>query len=406
MRNPRSLAFDVLVAAGVACLATLPVFLRQTPPALTWVGLVMAAALLVRRSRPLWSMGVISAMALAQVLFWAPRHDPLPFDIAVLIGMYAAVKYSRTLRGGLIAGCVVVIGIVIEVVRHAGADTWWQMSLFYAGICGGVWLMAYTVRQRAIYVTGLEERAASLEREREHLARIAVADERATIARELHDVVAHSLAVMVVQADGGRYALDADPEKSRQALATVAQTGRAALEDMRRLVGLLRGSADQAQGRRRITLAELDALVAGARSAGLAVRVTNTVGPVDAPAVELAVYRIVQEGLTNVLRHAGPDARVDLDLRRDGDDIVVDLTDTGRGGGLGGEGHGLTGMRERVSVHGGTLLAGPRAAGGWQIRAALPLPAALPQAPASPAPPTPAAEKPHAADTLPAGVAA
>ncbi|MEV0269980.1 histidine kinase [Hamadaea sp. NPDC050747] len=373
MRNPRSLAFDVLVAAGIAGLATLPIFLRQTPRALMWLGLIMAAALLVRRNRPLWSMGVISAVALTQVLFWGPRFDPVPYDLAVLIGMYSAVKYSKTLRGGLIAGLVVVIGIVIEVARHFDAEHWWQMPLFYVGVCGGVWLMAYTVRQRVIYVAGLEERAASLEREREHLARIAVADERAAIARELHDVVAHSLAVMVVQADGGRYAMDGDPEKSRQAMATVAETGRAALEDMRRLVGVLRGSGDSPAGRRRITLAELDPLVAGARSAGLTVRVANTVGVVDAPALELAVYRIVQEGLTNVLRHAGPDAQVDLDLRRDGDEIVVDLTDTGQGGAVATEGHGLTGMRERVSVHGGTLLAGPRPTGGWQVRACLPL---------------------------------
>ncbi|NUR72369.1 MAG: sensor histidine kinase [Hamadaea sp.] len=376
MRNPRSLAFDVLVSAGVACLATLPIFLRQTSPALTWLGLVMAVALLVRRHRPLWSMGVIAAMALAQVVFWSRAHDPLPYDLAVLIGMYSAVKYSKTLRGGLISGFVVAIGIVIEVARHADADSWWQMTLFYVGICGGVWLMAYTVRQRAIYVAGLEERAASLERERAHLARIAVADERAVIARELHDVVAHSLAVMVVQADGGRYALDADPEKSRQAMATVAETGRAALEDMRRLVGVLRGSADSPQSRRRITLAELDPLVAGARSAGLTVRVENTVGAVDSPALELAVYRIVQEGLTNVMRHAGPDAQVDLDLRRDGDEIVVHLTDNGRGGPC-VDGHGLTGMRERVSVHGGSLHAGPRLAGGWEVRACLPLPEAV-----------------------------
>ncbi|MCP2327098.1 signal transduction histidine kinase [Hamadaea flava] len=380
MRNPRSLAFDLLVAAGVASLACLPIFLRQTPRPLMWLGLAMAAALLVRRGRPLWSMGVISAAALAQVLFWGPANDPLPYDLAVLIGMYSAVKYSKTLRGGLISGFVVIIGIVIEVARHSDAEHWWQQALFYAGVCGGVWLMAYTVRQRRIYVAGLEERAASLERERAHLARIAVADERAVIARELHDVVAHSLAVMVVQADGGRYALDADPEKSRQAMATVAETGRAALEDMRRLVGVLRGSADSPQSRRRITLAELEPLVAGARSAGLTVRVANTVGAVDAPALELAVYRIVQEGLTNVLRHAGPDAQVDLDLRRDGDEIVVDLCDSGCGGTTSAEGHGLTGMRERVSVHGGTLLAGPRAAGGWQVRASLPVGTPLPQA--------------------------
>jgi signal transduction histidine kinase len=374
MRNRRSIAFDLLVAAGVAGLTCLGIFQRQTPRETMWLGFVMAVAVIFRRSRPLWAMGVISAAALLQVLLWAPGHDPLPYDLAVLVGMYSAVKYARTLRGGAIAGFVVVIGIVIEVVRHGSPQTWWVLALFYTGVCGGVWLMAHSMRQRGIYVAGLEERAASLEREREHLARIAVADERAAIARELHDVVAHSLAVMVVQADGGRYAFDADPEKSRQALATVADTGRSALEDMRRLVGVLRGSAEEPQQRRRITLAELDALVDGARSAGLTVRVDSQVGPVDAPAIELAVYRIVQEGLTNVLRHARPDAQVTLCLREADGQIVVDLTNDGPWVAATTEGHGLTGMRERVAVHSGTFRAGPLLAGGWQVRACIPLP--------------------------------
>jgi len=372
MRSPRSIAFDVLVAAAVAGLTGLGMVQLQTPRSTAWLGFAMAAALLSRRSRPLWTMGVISVAALLQVLLWGPDYDPLPYDIAVVIGMYSAVKYSRTLRGGTIAGLVVGLGVVIEVARHSQAQqNWWMLALFYTGACGGIWLMAYTLRQRGRYVASLEERAASLEREREHLARIAVADERAAIARELHDVVAHSLAVMVVQADGGRYAFDADPGKSRQALATVAETGRAALEDMRRLVGVLRGSDDEPQHRRRITLGELDALVDGARSAGLTVRVDNRLGPVEAPAIELSVYRIVQEGLTNVLRHAGPDAQVTLVLLQENHDIILDLVDDGRGGD-GREGHGLTGMRERVAVHGGTFRAGPLPAGGWQVRATIP----------------------------------
>jgi signal transduction histidine kinase len=381
MRNPRSVAFDVLVAVGVAGLAGLGMVQLDTPRATGWLGFAMAAALLVRRSRPLGSMAAISLAALPQVLLWGPDHDPLPYDVAVVIGMYSAVKYSRTLRGGVIAGLVVAVGVVIEVARHGVTQNWWMLTLFYTGVCGGIWLMAYTMRQRGSYVASLEERAVSLEREREHLARIAVADERAAIARELHDVVAHSLAVMVVQADGGRYAFDADPGKSRQALATVAETGRAALEDMRRLVGVLRGSADEPQQRRRITLGELDALVDGARSAGLTVRVDNRLDPVDAPAIELAVYRIVQEGLTNVLRHAGPQAQVDLVVRHAGDEIIIDLADDGQGseggGGDGREGHGLTGMRERVAVHGGTFHVGPLPTGGWQVRATIPIPSAV-----------------------------
>src|SRR5947199_615880 len=209
-----------------------------------------------------------------------------------------------------LAAAVVATGIVIEVVRTKGPE-WWGVAILYVAVCGGIWLVGYTVRVRRIYVAGLEERAATLERERQHLARIAVADERAAIARELHDVVAHSLAVMIVQADGGRYAFETDPAKARAALGTVADTGRAALEDMRRLVGVLRGTGTGAEPepeRRWATVEELDTLVERARSAGLVVDVSTEgdPGPLSA-AVGLAVYRIVQEALTNVLRHTGRD---------------------------------------------------------------------------------------------------
>jgi signal transduction histidine kinase len=377
--NQRSVAFDVLVASGVAGLTTLGVFMRQTSRELMVQGLIMSVALLFRRRHPMLAMAVISLAALSQVIFYEPVSDPLPYDLAVLIGMYSVVKYARRITGGYLAALVVGIGIVIEVARHGDANNWYLLALWYLGVCGGVWLMAYTVRQRRIYVAGLEERAATLEREREHLARIAVADERAAIARELHDVVAHSLAVMIVQADGGRYAFDKDPDRSRQALETVADTGRGALEDMRRLVGVLRGAGEDDAGteRRPITLAELDTLVDGARSAGLKVDVDTAVADGLPPAIQLAVFRIAQEGLTNVLRHAGPSACVSVQLKQEADLLTLCVRDDGgqrhnvpvqRG-----PGHGLTGMRERVAVHGGKLTAGPMLDGGWSVRAEIPV---------------------------------
>jgi signal transduction histidine kinase len=311
------------------------------------------------------------------VILFSKAADPLPFDLAVLIGMYSTVKYGKRLWHGFLAAGVVAIGIVIEVVRHGQPDNWFALALWYLGVCGGVWLMAYTVRQRRIYVAGLEDRAATLEREREHLAAIAVADERAAIARELHDVVAHSLAVMIVQADGGRYAFDHDPRKAKQALETVASTGRGALEDMRRLVGVLRGSdAGPDTPRRAITLTELGTLVDGARSAGLDVELDNTLPEQLPPAVELAVYRIAQEGLTNVLRHAGPGAKVGLCLKHTDRTVTVSVTDDGGTRRLPkqqGKGHGITGMRERVAVHGGTLSAGPASPAGWALTAEIPV---------------------------------
>jgi signal transduction histidine kinase len=374
----RSAAFDVFVAAGVVGLTTLGIFMRTTPRPTMALGFVMAAALLVRRKHPLWAMGVVSSAALAQVILFGPAYDPLPYDLAVLIGMYSVVKYARRLWQGFLAAAVVAVGIGIEVVRHGTEKTWLPLLLWYLGICGGAWLMAYTVRQRRIYVASLEDRAATLEREREHLATIAVAEERATIARELHDVVAHSLAVMIVQADGARYALGSDPEKTRQALNTVAATGRDALEDMRRLVGVLRGPSDGDPERKKITLAELDTLVDGARRAGLTVELDNALPEQLPPAVELAVYRIAQEGLTNVLRHAGPGAKVGLCLQHGERLVTVSVVDDGGTPRTGlnpknAKGHGIPGMRERVAVHGGTLTAGPATPGGWALKAEIPV---------------------------------
>jgi signal transduction histidine kinase len=240
-----------------------------------------------------------------------------------------------------------------------------MMGITYLGVGAAVWLTAYTMRNRRSYVAGLEERAATLEREREHLARIAVAEERASIAREMHDVVAHSVAVMVVQADGARYCLDTDPAKAREALKVIAGTGREALGDMKKLVGVLRTER---------TVPELPDLVSNARSAGLDVR--DDIGQLGdlPPAVRLTVSRIVQEGLTNVLRHAGSGATVTLSVRRDAGRVTLSVVDDGLGSSLvpTTSGHGLIGMRERVAVLGGSLRVGPRVPGGWSVEAEIP----------------------------------
>jgi signal transduction histidine kinase len=379
----RSILYDLLVCAGIAGLTSLTIFMRQTPRPSMFLGFAMALVLILRRHYPLWTMAVVSSCALLQVILFSRENDPLPYDLAVLIGMYSVVKYGRRMLGAWLAAATVAVGIVIEVSRHGNATNWWALAMWYVGVCGGVWLMAYTVRARRIYVSGLEERAATLEREREHLAQIAVADERAAIARELHDVVAHSLAVMIVQADGGRYAFDSDPGQARMALDTVASTGREALEDMRRLVGVLRGTAsslpeEAPEGRQRITMDGLDALVERARSAGLYVTVETTGDRVPlAPTVELAAYRIVQEALTNVLRHAGRHAKVTLSVGYEPGALQLSIVDDGgerpapsEGTGTG---NGLVGMRERVSVHNGQFSAGPRLDGGWSVSVTLPL---------------------------------
>jgi signal transduction histidine kinase len=381
------LLFDLMVAGFIAFL-TLPIGAPGLRPS-ALIGLAMAATMPWRRRYPLAVMAAVSALGLLQVLMFPPAGDPRPYDVAVLVAMYAVVKYGRRRWHGLLAAVSVVIGVVIEVVRHvnrieAAADPvriWGESIAYLLGVCAAVWLTAYTLRIRRLHVLGLEERAATAERERDHLATIAVAEERATIARELHDVVAHSMAVMIVQADGAGYVLDRDPEQARMAIKQVAATGREALEDMRRLVGVLRGGADdeQAADRRRVGLAQLDALVDRARSAGLNLTLSEDgERPALPAAVELTVFRIVQEALTNVLRHAGPGARVALSLRYLPGAVNVEVTDDG-GGRLAtqvarasGTGHGLMGMRERVAVQGGSFAAGPRLGGGWNVTAEVP----------------------------------
>jgi signal transduction histidine kinase len=252
-----------------------------------------------------------------------------------------------------------------------------------------LWLTAYLLRTRRLHVEALRERAATAERERDHLARLAAAEERSAIAREMHDVVAHSLAVMIVQADGASYAVERNVDTAKSALRTIAATGRDALEDMRRLVAVLRGTApgDGGEDRRRVGLNQLETLVERARSAGLDVdlQVGGDRHGLSA-ADELTIFRLVQESLTNSLRHAGPGAAVTVELRFHPGTVGIVVTDDGGGklAGAGRSGHtsggnGLIGMRERVAVHGGEFAAGPRMGAGWQVKAVVPVRSGAPQ---------------------------
>jgi signal transduction histidine kinase len=377
--------FDLLVSAAIAGLG---IVADRDAVQTIIVALSMSVALMFRRHRPLLAMAAVAMTALAQlIILWRQVGDALPLDLAlaVMIAMYSVVKYAAVMRDAYIAAGVVAVGAAVESWGNS-ADSWTSF-VFYVATAGGVWLAGYVVRTRRDYVAGLEERAATLEREREHLAQIAVAHERASIAREMHDVVAHSLAVIIVQADGGRYAMAADPEAGRTTLATVADTARDALDEMRRLIDLLRsGPSDAASmpddGDRQVAgLSRIPALVDRARSAG--VDVTLILGDVpvaDGSAVSLAIYRLVQEALTNVLRHARPGSRCTVTIACAADAISVSIVDDGGTVTPVSQsdriGHGLVGMRERVAVLGGTLAAGPGPRG-WSVRATLPLALAM-----------------------------
>ena len=236
------------------------------------------------------------------------------------------------------------------------------------------YLLGRFVRGRNAHARGEEARAAAAGRQRERAAPRAAAAERARIARELHDVIAHSVSVMVIQAGGARLVLDTDVDRAEASLRAVEQAGNEALAEMRRLLGLL-GEDEPRSLAPQPGLNDLPTLIAGARTAGLdtTLRTDGDARPVS-PALDLCAYRVVQEALTNAIKYAAP-ARADISVRWRTDQLELDVLDSG-GNGTGrapGGGHGLIGMRERVTMHGGTLEHGHTAAGGFEVRALIPV---------------------------------
>jgi signal transduction histidine kinase len=241
-------------------------------------------------------------------------------------------------------------------------------------------LLGLTVSTRRAYLAELEERARRLERERDQQAQLAAATERARLARELHDIVAHNLAVMIALADGAAFTATVAPERAADAMQQVSGTGRQALAEMRRLLGLLRDSQPP-QAPSELApqpgLEDLDELVDQVRAAGVRVTLTRAgVAGAWGPGAGLAVYRIVQEALTNTLKHAGPQASAQVRLRYTAAGVDLEITDDGAGrpaqpAAATAGGHGLAGMTERAASYGGEVQAGPCRGTGWRVRARL-----------------------------------
>ncbi|MET7398598.1 histidine kinase, partial [Dactylosporangium sp. NPDC005572] len=231
--------FDGALAAGIVCLALME---RGTTGAVVLAcGFVMAAALLARRALAVPVAFVVYGLAAAHL---AVQPMVRLFDVAVLVSMYSVVKYGPGGRWPILAGAFAGLGVLLGAwAEDRRAGNFWTVVWVVGAVTVAVWVTAHGVRTRRLYVASLEERNATLQRERDHLTRLATADERAAIARELHDVVAHSLSVMIVQADGATYTLDPSATQARTALATIAATGREALDDMRRVVSLLRAAS-------------------------------------------------------------------------------------------------------------------------------------------------------------------
>jgi signal transduction histidine kinase len=246
------------------------------------------------------------------------------------------------------------------------------------------WFVGDSVRVRHLYMAGLSEQAAQHQREALERAQRSVAEERLQIARELHDVVAHSLSVIAVQSGVGRHVIDDQPAEAKKALAAVEETSRAALTELRRMLGVLRrDDARPATLEPTPGVAAVGTLVEQVRAAGFPVRLDSgsVVAMTLAPTIQLTIYRIIQEALTNVVKHAGP-ASVHVEIRDDAGDLVLEVNDNGRGFGTTTldplaphirSHHGITGMRERVELFDGSLLAGPRPQGGFRVLARFPL---------------------------------
>ena len=347
------------------------------------IGLCVVVAL--RRRAPEKMLLLTVLMGVGQLLLGV---RPGAADFAMLVIIYTVAMAGRRWASRLALGCGLgAAGLSQMRWPEESADSWVQ-SVFVAVVLTVpfvlAWVLGDSMRTRRAYFDHLEERAARLESEREAQSKVAVAAERARIARELHDVVAHNVSVMVVQADGAAYVMDAAPDQARQALETISSTGRQALAEMRRLLGVLRAD-DTREGGEYVPqpdVEQIEELVDKVRQTGLTVdfKVEGTPRPLPS-GVELTAYRIVQEALTNTRKHGGPDAGASVRLVYFDDGLGLLVEDDGRGvahelyedGGADGAGHGMIGMRERVGMVGGTLDAGPRPGGGFRISALLPL---------------------------------
>ncbi len=337
------------------------------------LNLVLTVPLIWRRTWPRAVFGFIALVAFCQ---WVAQVPIVPGDITVLIALYT-VAAECTFRWGVAAALVTQFGAVLEVRQEW--DSWKSQKaplLFLTCLVAGIWILGIHINTRRAYLHSLEEKAARLERERDTQVQIAMAAERARIARELHDVVAHNVSVIVVQADGATYAIDTDAERAKRALETISLTGRQALSEMRRLLGVLREGDDAGPYAPQPGLDQLSELVEHVRESGLPLEfeVSGEPRPVSA-GLQLTMFRIVQEALTNTLKHGGAEATALVRLRYGPDAVEIVIADDGRGAAApnDGDGHGLVGMRERASMYGGTAEAAPLPGGGFQVVARLPL---------------------------------
>jgi signal transduction histidine kinase len=349
LRAPRSPLWFAAPAAALIVLSLLAHRRSPVAPAAVW--LLAAAVSLVDGRLVIFLPAVaVAGMAASFLLGHAPDAAQARLGLAVVLGGAAILVYNDP--------------------NHAAADFVFTPALFAIA-----WLAGFALRERSAQAEAAEVRAAQAEREREAAARIAVAEERARIARELHDIVAHAVSVMVLHVGAVRHKLPDARGEDREALQEVERTGRTALAEMRRLLGAMRRDGDDVDLAPQPGLGSLDALVEAFGRAGLPVRLQVDGESVPLPsALDLSAYRIIQEGLTNALKHAAQASHADVRIRYAPGELRIDVRDDGVGSAADdGLGHGLVGVRERVKLYGGEMTAGPVNGGGFALVTRLPL---------------------------------
>ena len=373
-RGRRSWAFDALVALLVTG-AELSLLLDDGAASLAALVLVVlgGGALVLRRRAPLAVLATSLATAVAIVAI-----GEAPAGITVLVALYstAAICERAVSLAALAPTVVVVTALSIATAEQGDRPPSVVVGVGAAvPLTAGIWALGAYTQTRRRYTRTLEERAAQLERERGQLARIAIQEERTAIARELHDIVAHSVTVMLLGVRGARDVLRAAPDVADDTLERVETSGEQSLHELRRILAVLRGPGHEAESRPQPSLADLDELASHYRAAGLPVRL-EVIGepPPLAAGLELSIYRIVQEALTNAIKHADP-TRVIVTLSFRGTRLELEIVDDGVAARNAGDdgGHGIVGMRERVALLGGELEAGHRSSGGFRIGVQLPL---------------------------------
>ena len=385
MRERLALGLDILLAAALSGAALYEIWVAPFPsdmgipgPRLenTVIFVFVGLALVLRRRVPIATLfAIVAAVLIQREVFLSQSVDQAPIEsfLALLVAFYSAAAYAEPRRaaiGGALAGAAIIATDLPYLIagnpRQDTVPSWIFMTT--------LWLAGWAFRRRRTQAVRLEDRAARLEREREERARVAVAEERARISRELHDVVAHSVSVIVVQAQAAQRLIDGDQQEARRALGSIETSGRQALVELRRMLGILRRTGEESALAPQPGLRQLNALVDQVRESGLPVELSiEGAARSLPPGVDLSAYRIVQEALTNTLKHAGP-AGARVAVRYRDDEIELEVVDDGTGTEEGGgAGHGLIGMRERAVLYGGTLESGKREVGGYFIRARLPL---------------------------------